>query len=423
MSGTGSLIGMNIFDVVIVGGRCAGAATALLLARGGLRVLVAERSKPGSDTLSGHLIKPDGVARLAAWGVLTDLLATGCPPITDARITIAGDQEPPPAAAALPTVAPRRTVLDRLLQDHARRAGAQVRYATSFRALDRDRSGNSVVTVDSEPVRTRLLVGADGRRSTVARAAAACYTDLRPSRSCAWFGYWDNTQLTGLRAELGTGVFAGSFPTHAGKILAFVQLPTTGWRPRHGEHDYRMALRRCPTVADGLRGGRLATRLTGARDLPTFFRQAAGPGWALVGDAAHHKDPFAARGIADAFFGAQLLTDHILAGWDQDLDEALLRYAAALTDHLRPVAELNDALATLDLPPAHARAAWRAMALAENNQTSNSPPQRPPRPHLNLRRPGNTHAPVLPDPSPPHEETTCPPTNPQSPPAPAAVPR
>ena len=112
------------FDVVVVGGRCAGAATALLLARAGLRVLVADRSAEGSDTLSGHMIKPDGVGRLGVWGVLPDLLAGGCPPITGAEFVLDGHLEPrpEPRPGAVPPMAPRRTVLDRLMQQQRPRS-------------------------------------------------------------------------------------------------------------------------------------------------------------------------------------------------------------------------------------------------------------------------------------------------------------
>jgi flavin-dependent dehydrogenase len=353
---------MDTFDVVIVGARCAGAATAMLLAGSGLRVLVIDRASEGSDTISGHMIKPDGVARLAAWGILPDLLGTGCPPLSGAQIVIAGQ---PLARAALPPgipppMAPRRTVLDRLLQEHARRAGASVRCSTAFRSWR-----NGIVTLGDSDVRTRLLIGADGRRSAVARALAAPYAAARPGRTCAWYAYWDRSPLTDLRAELGHGVFAGAFPTHHAQVLAFVQLPVTAWRPGHAEADLRAGLERCPSVAAGLDYAELSGRVVGARDLPTFFRRAAGTGWALVGDAAHHKDPLAARGISDAFLGAGLLADHILRGWDSDLDQALHRYAAQLTRMLTPTAYLNEELAGLDLPAEQARRTWQALYAAE----------------------------------------------------------
>ena len=157
------------------------------------------------------------------------------------------------------------------------------------------------------------------RELFLSRVTAAPYTDVRPGRSCAWYAYWDHSPLTELWAELRHGIFAGAFPTHSAQVLAFVQLPVTAWRPGRGEQDLRAGLARCPSVAAGLDNAELPGRVVGVRDLPTYFRRAAGTGWALVGDAAHHKDPLAARGIADALLSAELLADHVLRGWDNDL--------------------------------------------------------------------------------------------------------
>lgn len=353
---------MDTFDVVVVGGRCAGATTAMLLAGSGLRVLVVDRTDEGSDTISGHMIKPDGVARLAAWSILPDLLGTGCPLTSATEVVIDGRRlartvfqpgNPSP-------IAPRRAILDRLLQEHARHAGARVRCSTAFRGWR-----NGVVTLGDSMVRTRLLIGADGRRSAVARACATPYDNVRPGRSCAWYAYWDRSPLTELRAELGHGIFAGAFPTHNSQVLAFVQLPVTAWRPGRGEQDLRAGLARCPSVTAGLDNAELSGRVVGVRDLPTYFRRAAGTGWALVGDAAHHKDPLAARGISDALFGAELLAGHVLRGWDNDLDQALHLYAAELTRMLEPTAYLNDELAGLDLPAEQARRTWQALQATE----------------------------------------------------------
>jgi flavin-dependent dehydrogenase len=334
----------------------------MLLAGSGLRVLVVDRGAEGSDTISGHMIKPDGVAKLVTWGILPDLLGTGCPPISAAEVVIDGQRLA--RTVFLPgspsPIAPRRTILDRLLQEHARRAGARVRCSTAFHGRR-----NDVVTLGDWTVRTRLLIGADGRRSAVARACAVPYAEVRPGRTCAWYAYWDHSPLTELRAELRHGVFAGAFPTHSAQVLAFVQLAVTAWRPGQGEQDLRAGLARCPSVAAGLDNAELAGPVVGVRDLPTYFRRAAGTGWALVGDAAHHKDPLAARGISDALLGAELLADHVLRGWDNDLDQALHLYAAELTRVLRPTAYLNDKLAGLDLPAEQARRTWQALQATE----------------------------------------------------------
>ena len=371
-------------DVIVVGGRCAGAVTGLLLARAGLDVLVVERAVEGSDVISGQMIKPDGVDRLARWGVLPDLLATGCPPITAADMTIADHRElriTSPSEGMFP-LAPRRWILDRLLQEHARRAGARVRCSTTFHG----RRGNLVTLTDSS-VRTRLLIGADGRRSAVAKSVGAPFTDRRAGRTCAWYGYWDHPLHNGLRAELRHGTFAGAFPTHAQQTLAFIQLPVTAWRRGHGAEDLQNGLRSCPSVNAALHGARQSGPVVGVRDLPTHFRRAAGADWALVGDAAHHKDPLAARGIADALLGAQLLTDHILCGWDGDLTDTLRTYAAELQRILRPTSDLNDQLARLDLPADQMLDTWRALQAAEqelhtnNRARSDSPIRSPTDPH------------------------------------------
>ncbi len=153
--------------------------------------------------------------------------------------------------------------------------------------------------------------------------------------------------------------------THRAQVLAFVQLPVTAWRPGQGEQDLRAGLERCPSVAAALDNAALSGGVVGVRDLPTYFRRAAGAGWALVGDAAHHRDPLAARGIADALLGAELLTDYVLRGWDNDLDGALRAYAAELMRMLQPTALLNDQLAGLDLPAEQAHGTWQALQAAE----------------------------------------------------------
>ena len=215
-------------------------------------------------------------------------------------------------------------------------------------------------------MRTRLLVGADGRRSAVARACAAPYADVRPGRSCAWYAYWDRSPLTELLAELRQGVFAGAFPTHHAQVLAFVQLPVTAWRRGRGEQDLRAG----PSSAAQAwrprwRAPRCRAGWSASATCPPTSAESAGAGWALVGDAAHHKDPLAARGIADALLGAELLADYVLRGWDNDLDEALRGYPAELMRVLQPAAFLNDQLAGLDLPAEQARGTWQALEIAE----------------------------------------------------------
>ena len=116
------------YDVIVVGARCAGAPTAMLLARGGYRTLLVDKATFPSDTVSTHLIHPPGVAALHRWGLLDRLTATGCPSIHTytfdfGDVTLAGS----PAFDGAPVAyGPRRTVLDKLLVEAASEAGAEV---------------------------------------------------------------------------------------------------------------------------------------------------------------------------------------------------------------------------------------------------------------------------------------------------------
>ncbi len=162
-------------DVIVVGARCAGSPTAMLLARKGHRVLVVDRATFPSDTISTHMVHPLGVDALARWGLLDRLVATGCPPI----ITYTYDFGPftlrgaPGTKDAPVAYCPRRIVLDKLLVDAAAEAGAEIREGFAVEEIlmeagrvvgirGRSRGGDAVVE------RTRVVVGADGRHSTVA---------------------------------------------------------------------------------------------------------------------------------------------------------------------------------------------------------------------------------------------------------------
>ena len=167
----------NGYDAIVVGARCAGSPTAMLLARKGYKVLVVDRARFPSDTLSTHILHPPGVASLRRWGLLDRVVVTGCPPIHTYAVdfgpfTISGapgtDEDPV-------AYAPRRTVLDKLLVDATVEAGAEVRegFTVSEVVVDDGRvTGVRGHRGDGRTVteRARVVVGADGRHSLVARA-------------------------------------------------------------------------------------------------------------------------------------------------------------------------------------------------------------------------------------------------------------
>ena len=175
------------FDVIVVGARCAGSPTAMLLARRGYRVLLVDRATFPSDTVSTHILHPLGVRALSGWGLLDRLTATGCPPIHTyafdfGPFTLAGA---PGTSEAPLAYCPRRTILDKLLVDAAAEAGAELREGFGVEEVliedgravgirGRRSDGGSVVE------RAEIVVGADGRHSLVANAVRPEQYDEKP---------------------------------------------------------------------------------------------------------------------------------------------------------------------------------------------------------------------------------------------------
>ena len=289
-------------DVVVVGGRCAGAPTAMLLARAGLSVRLLERSACLGDVVSGHLIKPAGVARLRRWDVLDAVLAAGCPRLDDRVLWLGGQPRRPPAPGPGP-IAPRRTVLDPILLTAAAQAGVHVEMGVSVHGLLRQGERVTGVATSAGQRRARLVIGADGRNSRIARLARAKTYHDHPPVTFGYYTYWRGCLVTGVHAWLEPGRFFGIFPVGGGLALAFVQGPRGEYPTfrRDPLAAYVSELRSRPALAGLLGDAVIAERLRETAALPTFFRISSGPGWALAGDAGHHKDPVIARGIADAF--------------------------------------------------------------------------------------------------------------------------
>ena len=347
-------------DIIVVGGRCAGAPTAMLLARAGFKVRIIERSPQLGDTLSGHMVNPAGTTRLQAWGLLDTVLDTGCPVVGDGKTWLAGQPTDSLAemaskdkstankpAKVAPPVAPRRSALDPVLLEAAGHAGAVVDMGNSVRGLLTSGPRVTGVSTDHGDYRARLIIGADGRGSRVARLVGAKKYVDSPSATYAYYTYWKGTAVTDLCIFMDEGLFVGMFPTNDNLALVFFQAP-------HREFDaarrdpmkhYLDVLRSQPAAMEFLAGGTQAEPLRGTGDLPTFFRVSAGPGWALAGDAGHHKDPLIARGIPDAFRDAELITAAVTSGWDDDLDQSLAAYPAQRDACARPLSAANDSVA------------------------------------------------------------------------------
>jgi flavin-dependent dehydrogenase len=312
------------YDVIVVGGRCAGAATAMLLARGGLRVLVVEASRPRTDTLSTHALMRGGVLLLERWGLLDAIIDSGTPAIVRTDFVYGDEVETVairPAAGVSALRAPRRTLLDPLLLDAAGAAGAEIRSPARVTRLLCDAGGVHGVEGVERGTGARfratatLTIGADGRHSTVAQAVQAPIERQGVASGAVVYGYFHGLPRDRYRWAYRPGVTAGIMPTGDG--LACVWAGTTSKRFRQLrtaglEATHTMLLAEAdPELARSI-GTAPAGTLRGFPGLPGWIRRSAGPGWALVGDAGYFKDPITAHGITDALRDAQLLARAIL---------------------------------------------------------------------------------------------------------------
>lgn len=351
-------------DVVVVGARCAGAATAMLLADAGHDVLVVDRAGFPSDTVSTHVIARTGMVQLNRWGLLDALHDSGAPPVTTVEIDTGAD-------VILRTIkdrhgvdhllAPRRIVLDAILQDAARRSGARIETEVSVDDVLRD-AGGRVVGLRAHDahggirVRARHVVGADGLGSRVARAVAAPLTLQRPTSGAALYAYFAG-DWSGIEYHVGHDALAGIFPTHGGEACVWVCTPEDVAR-RHQRRGPRervltgLLAELTPAFGDRVRGAAQTAPVRGMLRMPNHARQAAGPGWALVGDAGYHRDAITGHGISDAFRDAELLA----VALDEALREpaaetaALAAYGLARDRLARPVFDLTCALARFPGP-------------------------------------------------------------------------
>jgi flavin-dependent dehydrogenase len=355
-----------MYDVIVVGARCAGASTAMLLARQGHKVLLIDRATFPSDIPQGHYIHHGGPALLDRWGLLNAVLATGTPPIT--RLTtewhgtrLTGENV---AMNGVPAgLAPRRAALDGLLVEAAVAAGAELR--ESFTVDEFMTDGEDRITGirgrqrgDSRPVceRARVTIGADGRYSALARFVDAPYREASPTLTCFYFSYWSGLGDNGAEVyDLGDKVIF-AVPTNNQLTAIFVSWPifrASAIRPDIERH-FVQAIDQVPDLAGRVRDGRREEPFRGAIDLPNFLRKPYGEGWALVGDAGCHKDPYMALGCGDAFRDAAFLAEALHSGLsgDCDLDDALADYEQRRNQTTMPDYQQNLQMAQFrGLPP------------------------------------------------------------------------
>jgi flavin-dependent dehydrogenase len=318
------------FDVIVVGARCSGASLAHRLADAGCSVALLDAANlPSDQKMSTHLIQPPGMDELGELGV-GDAVRALSPALREAHLSFDGHDVLLPYRRDRAAHCLRRQTLDRLLQEAAVSAGAELRPHSRAVAVTRADDGRvcGIELVERSGGRRRLasqlVVGADGRHSTVAKlVAAAEYLEYDGPRSCYWAYWrrpasWDEHRLANLFR--GDDAFV-VFPTDEDLLLIASAPPlerATGWRSRHTEA-YMESVRSHPALREHLGGDRPVSTVRGMLRTRYFFRAAAGPGWALIGDAGHHKDFFAGLGISDALRDGGELARAILEAPQREL--------------------------------------------------------------------------------------------------------
>jgi flavin-dependent dehydrogenase len=362
------------YDVVIVGARAAGASTAMLLARQGLSVLAVDRSAYGSDTLSTHSLARAGVLQLSRWGLLDRLRAEGTP--VARKVVFRYDDDPKvidisPEGDVDGLYSPRRTVLDRILVDAAVDAGADVFHGISVTAVTNSNGRVSGVDLDVDGEHRHVdadwVIGADGARSRVAAQVGARIIHEENATASNIYAYW-----TGLADDVIenhfdiTGRAVGVIPTNDGEACVWIGIAPERFREEaRGDLSgaYHRVIAESPRLTELLRTATCTGRYRGFAGTPGFLREAFGPGWALVGDAGYFKDPVSAHGITDAFIGAELLSDALVAVINDgaEPDEAIGAYQRQRDELAAMLMPPVAALARLDLDPAGAKAAFRSL--------------------------------------------------------------
>src|SRR5215472_6267954 len=356
-------------DVVIVGGRVAGSATAMLLARLGHDVAVVEQASFPSDTVSTHSIARGGVVQLRRWGLLDAVLASGAPAIRQVTFHALGGSVTrtiKDKAGVDFLVAPRRYVLDAILAAAAGRAGAAVRTGVTVTGLRRDGGGRVTGVYGHDrggaPVElgARYVVGADGLRSRVAQSVGAAISQERPAGGAIQYAYYAGIPWTGMEFFVAGRSFAGVFPTHHGQACIWVCTPSADARTVRRRTGSRVEAfgelleGSAPQLAGRLRHARRTSPVQGVLRQPNQVRQAGGPGWALAGDAGYHRDAITARGISDAFRDAELLAAALDQALGAGAEEtaALALYQQQRDQALREIFDITCRLSSYPPVPA-----------------------------------------------------------------------
>jgi len=369
---------MNSFDVIVVGARCAGSPTAMLLADKGYRVLLLDRSRFPSDVLSAHYVHNSGVEMLKRWGMEQRIADSGCPRIS--RLSVDFDEAcrsvidyasgsisfnghvviPSPISPRGPAFAPRRRILDTILLEAAVAKGAHFREGFTVKDLLFD-NGRVIGVLGgdssgpSESFYARIVVGADGRYSTLSKILNPATYRETPPRSVAVHSYWSGLELDGMETYFREGMCVHVTPTNDGLacvgLSVAVRLCADDFM-LHLAENFDLFMRELPPLQRRLAQAKREEPFVGTNHLPNYIRECHGPGWALVGDSAYNRDPIMGQGISTAFRQAHMLADSIDAALSErcSMEAALSDFEAARNRFAVPMFEAASHIAELKAP-------------------------------------------------------------------------
>jgi flavin-dependent dehydrogenase len=362
-----------MYDVIVVGARCAGSSLAMLLSSRGYKVLLLDRNRFPSDTISTHWIQESGLERLRRWGLLDRIVATGPQPI--GKVTF--DMGPFALSGLAPAIdgvtgplAPRRTILDQILVEAAVQSGAELR--EGFMVEDLLREGDRIVGIkghDSGATareRATIVVGADGVSSLVARKVdAPAYNEI-PTLIAFYYSYWSGVENRGIEMYPRERRGIGLIPTNDGLTLVGVAWPHGEFRSLRNnlEENLWKGFQMVDGLEERLRAGGREERIVGTASQPNFFRRPYGPGWALVGDAGYNRDAITAQGISDAFRDAELLAgalDQAFRG-EAQMSEALAGFTRKRDQAVKPMYDFTLQMASMEPPSPEMAALFQAIS-------------------------------------------------------------
>jgi 2-polyprenyl-6-methoxyphenol hydroxylase-like FAD-dependent oxidoreductase len=346
----------QMHDVIVVGARCAGSPLAMLLARRGYRTLLVDRATFPSDTVSTHVIHPPGVSALRRWGLLDQVVATGCPPVGRysfdfGPLTLAGA----PGTTDSPyAYAPRRQLLDKILLDAAAAAGAEVREGFSVEGmLVEDGVVTGIRGGNGQVERARVVIGADGRNSVVAKAVRARAYEEAPALTVGYYSYWSDLPADTFEAYSRPGRGWAVCPTNDELTLVVGGWPHAELAAHRDdvEGELMRTFELAPAFAERIRDAKRVEKFAGS-SVPNYFRVPYGPGWALVGDSGYSRDFITAQGITDAFLDAEVLAEALDSALSEEvlLADALASYQARRDARAMPVYQMTLGIASLRPP-------------------------------------------------------------------------